>query len=243
LFKPQAGVIAPILLVATWVGGRWRGLLRGAAAGGGVLIMTLLPWTLVGQLDELFRNVSASVGKKLFLTMNAHNLWYLISGGQGTYAAREQNPLLDTQQLLGPLTGGNIGLVLVGAWTLFVCWMLFRGNLKDRGGIYLASAAMVAGFFMLPTEAHERYLYPVFLLLVPLLPAFKPIRWLYLIFSLTYTLNLLWVDPAIPLPGFSENILWGVPVSAINVVAFVFLAVYMAKYHMGMKELTEAEST
>ncbi|MBN1314691.1 MAG: glycosyltransferase family 39 protein [Anaerolineales bacterium] len=289
LFKPQAAAIAPVLAVASWIHGKWRDLLKGAAAAASVLVAMLLPWALAGQLDELIRNVSASIGNKLFLTMNAHNLWYLVSGGKGSFAFRENNPLLDTQPLLGPLTGRQVGLVLIGVWTLVVCWSLLRSNPQRTGAaqtettrksgtenlnthvissktktrrycskrdeqsdtgylnfnvishcvrndtckeykLYLASAAMVVGFFMLPTESHERYLYPVFLLMAPLLPALKPLRWLYFVLSLTYTLNVLWVDSAIRLPAFSENLMWGMPVSAVNLILLVFTAANLVIY-------------
>lgn len=230
LFKPQAAAIAPVLIVASWLQGRWTALSRGALAAASVLILVLLPWALAGQLSRLFGSAAATVGHKGFLTMNAHNFWFLLSGGAGSFAARENHPVLDTQQLLGPLTGWQIGLVLLVAWVLIVCWLLYkqRGIFSVRQGYSLAAAALAAGFFMLPAEAHERYLFPFFILLAPLLPASKPLRWLYLVFSLTYTLNLLWVDPAFPLPYFSEHLAWGMPISAINLAAFIVMAVYMA---------------
>jgi hypothetical protein len=81
---------------------------------------------------------------------------------------------------------------------------------------------MVMGFYMLPAEAHERYLFPALALMVPLLPLGRPFRWVYGILTLTFLLNLLWVDPAVPLPGFAQVLGWGVPLSAVNLGLMVY---------------------
>jgi hypothetical protein len=75
---------------------------------------------------------------------------------------------------------------------------------------------------MLPAEAHERYLFPVLALLVPLLPGRRLYQLLYLAFTATLFLNLLWVDSPILLPAFTQSLIWGIPISAVNVSLFIY---------------------
>ena len=225
LVKPQAAAIAPVLLIASWQDGSWRALIRGWLAAGSVLALVLAPLAWAGELPALWAQLRALAGRQLFLTMNAHNLWYLLTWGKGSFAARENNPIYDTRPQLGPLTGWQIGLALFAAWCLFVCWSLWQRS-KPRSPIstpYLA-AALVLGFFMLPAKSHERYLFPALTLLTPLLPHRRAVRWLYLGLSLSLFLNLLWVDPAVPLPNFAEQLAWGVPIALINTAALGLVA-------------------
>ncbi len=221
LVKPHAAIIAPVLLVAGWREGGWRALLRGGLVAGTVLALVLAPLAWVGELPALWAQLRASAGQQRFLTMNAHNLWYLLSLGRGSFAARGDSPIYDNQPLIGPFTGWQIGLGLLGAWCLLVVAVLWR---RSRHGLrppdlYLAAAALALGLFVLPAESHERYLFPVLALLAPVLPGSRPTRWLFLGLSVTLFLNLLWVDPAVPLPGFAEELGWGMPVALANTAA------------------------
>jgi len=225
LVKPHAGIIAPVLLVASWRGGGWRALARGGLAAAAVLVLVLAPLAWVGQLPALWAQLRASAGQQGFLTMNAHNLWYLLSLGKGSFAARGHSPITDTQSLVGPFTGWQIGLALLGAWCLLVCAALWR---RSRPGLappdlYLPAVALALGFFTLPAEAHERYLFPVLAPLALIAPNSRLARRLYTGLSLTLFLNLLWVDPAVPLPGFAEELGWGVPVALANTAALAWM--------------------
>lgn len=219
LVKPHAAIIAPVLVVAAWREGGWRALVRGGVLAGCVIATVLAPLAWAGQLPFLLAQVRASAGKQLFLTMNAHNLWYLLSLGRGSFAARGDHAVFDTQPLIGLLTGWQIGLVLLAAWCLLVVGVLWRRSRTGVTDLFLPAAALVVGFFMLPTESHERYLFPALALLTPLLPASRHARWLYLGLSLTLFLNLLWVDPAVPLPRFAHVLEWGMPIALVNTVA------------------------
>lgn len=228
LVKPQAAVIAPVLLVVSWRLGGWHSVVRGLLGAALVLALVVAPLAWVGQLPALWAQLRASAGRQLFLTMNAHNLWYLLTLGWGSFAARGGHAIYDTRALLGPLTGWQIGLVLLGVWVLLVSLLLWRRLSHLAPGralrswearlVYLASAALVLGFFMLPAESHERYLFPALAPLVLLYTRWPGARWLYLGLSLTLWLNLLWVDPAVPLPGFSGQLPWGMPIAALNLL-------------------------
>lgn len=242
LVKPQAAVIAPVIFVVSLYSGGWRKVAQGVSAAVITTFIILLPFILAGQLPALIAQIRASTGTQLFLTMNAHNFWYLVTLGRGSFAARETNPILDNEPLLGPLTGWQIGLGLYFIWTLFICWRLVAAShqlkLSEKlfttyslpavhcslPTVYWASAAMIIGFYMLPAEAHERYLFPGLALLVPLLPGGRPYQLVYLLLTTTFLLNLLWVDAAIPLPAFSQNLTLAIPLAALNVALLIYHA-------------------
>jgi hypothetical protein len=82
---------------------------------------------------------------------------------------------------------------------------------------------MITGFYMLPAESHERYLFPAFALLVPLLPGRRPYQLIYILFTITFFLNLIWVDSAVPLPAFNQNLTLAVPLAALNLALLLYL--------------------
>jgi hypothetical protein len=239
LVKPQAAVIGPVVFLGSVSGlgksardlpNRATLVVEGVITAVMKAVIVLLPFILVGQLPTLIAQIQASAGRQQFLTMNAHNFWYLLTLGRGSFAAREANPILDTAPLLGPLTGWQIGLLLFLFHTLFT---LYRTQFIIKESplstvhfplptLFWAAAGMVIGFYMLPAEAHERYLFPVLALLVPLLPGRRPYQLLYLAFTATLFLNLLWVDSPILLPAFTQSLIWGIPISAVNVSLFIY---------------------
>ena len=226
--KPHAAVLLPIWFIRSWQHGQWSAFIKGGTAALLITSVALAPFAWVGQVSIMWAKISALAGRQLFLTMNAHNLWYLLTCGRGSFAAREMaNPLLDTTPLLGPLTGWQLGLFLLAGWTLFICYWLWSRPFPQA--IYLAATAFVIGFFLLPAESHERYLFPVFVFLSLLWGQRPFIPWLYLSLSLTFWLNLWWVDAAIPTPWFSQQLGWGVPIAFLNVSLALYLVWHIIK--------------
>jgi hypothetical protein len=232
LVKPQAAVIAPAILVASWRHRGWRGLGRGALAGATPLALAAIPLAWLGELPTMLGQVRAMAGKQLFLTMNAHNFWYLVTGGRGSFAAQEGAPILNTETLVGSLTGWQIGLILLAGWCLLVGWALWRARevRYPLPALPFGAAALVIGFFALPAESHERYLFPALGLLALILPTGRAVRWLYGVLSVTLWLNTLWVDPVVPLPGVAGELGWGMPIAAVNLGALIMAAGLMVSW-------------
>jgi Gpi18-like mannosyltransferase len=154
--------------------GPWR-LLSSATVGLLVMFVGLAPFRLdiLGYLDLMARTAAGYQ----FLSVNAYNIWALIgsNGNQGIAngGAWSWNP--DTVPLLGPVPGVVIGALLLGA-----CYLLVMARLtwaEGRRAIVIAAVVTAIAFFLLPTRAHERYLFPAFALL-PLL-AVVDRRWLW----------------------------------------------------------------
>ncbi|MEK7570215.1 MAG: hypothetical protein AAB515_02140 [Patescibacteria group bacterium] len=179
--KLQSLALAPLLAYAIfhrWP--YWRTLIRSLGAGLGTAFMLCLPFVLTGKTNQVFQVIAQAKDTNPVPSANAFNLWWFFSGGYWTYRT-------DVASLFG------MPMVLIGAGLFFsavafAVW--FRSRAKATEGLWLAAAFLAFAFFMLPTQMHERYLFPFFALLIPALPAFRPARWLYVALSCTFLWNL-----------------------------------------------------
>lgn len=202
LTKLQAVAIAPVLLLVTWLGGT-RALLRTTLTGAATLGVAFAGLVARGALQPLLNVYFGSVGFYPALSLNAYNPWFIVQS-----VARQAlgYSLTDTMPLLGPLTGRQIGLLLLGSYALLIVGMLLRRwrnvtNHFNRSQVmdaFFAAGLLIFGFFMLATEMHERYSLPA---LAPLaLPAVtrRQVRLPYALLSLSVLLNLIRVLPVTP---------------------------------------------
>ena len=179
LIKPQAIILAPLVYVVTLRRYGCRGLVEGAAIGGAIATLAVLPLFLAGQFTNMLAAYSGSVGRFPRATAGAYNLWYLWLGPVAH----------DSDRVLGGLSARGLGFLLLGA----VATLVSIGLLRCSDGLARAQAAAVLmlAFFCLPTQIHERYL---FLALAPLALCIAPSeRWagLFLWAVASATLNVL----------------------------------------------------
>ena len=151
--------------------GPWR-IVSSVAAGLVVLFVVITPFNL--DVVGLIRLVVTTAGEYHYLTVNAYNGWALVADPDGASLAQAGTWSDDLVPLLGPLPGFAIGafLLVVGilVGVLQVAWR------DSRRSILLSLAFLSLAFFVLPTRVHERYLFPIFVML-PLLVLVSR-RWL-----------------------------------------------------------------
>lgn len=204
LTKLQAIVLAPLLLfMAWWVD--WRAVGRWSAAVAGVLAFSVLAALVDGALEPVLVAYSGAVGFYPALSMNAYNPWFIV---QVASAGLLGQPLQDTATIVGPITLRWLGVGLLAAYGLAILWILGRRWRPRRAGwpeasqrldVIFATGMLVFGFFILPTEMHERYIVPALAFLA--LPAALPGRrrlLAYLLLSGAVLLNLVRVLPFLP---------------------------------------------
>jgi len=246
LSKFQSLAILPVLIAASvppltsshWrelFGGQtWLRLSRGVLVGGVVFAFGLLPF-LLGSGRDVSRAYFGSVGRFPGKTVNAWNFWYWTTAGRGNLlndlpfdVKRDDLPLDGL-----PLTAKQAGLLLLVAFDGVVALRLL---VSRKRAIPLAMAVICIGFFMLPTQIHERYLYPaVVLLSVALFPRRRIVDWRALIlfvgFSLTLALNLYGVlffgasDAALDLPLLHALNIRPVTVAGVNIALMILALV------------------
>jgi Gpi18-like mannosyltransferase len=143
--------------------GAWR-LVSSAAVGALVLLLLIAPFGL--DLPGLLRRMAEAAGGYPWLSVNAYNPWALVApeGYSSLAAGGGWSP--DTVPLVGQIPGVVIGTALLALGFLVGVGQLLRR--ADRRSILLAAAFLSLAFFVLPTRAHERYLFPAFAFL-PLL--------------------------------------------------------------------------
>ncbi len=173
MVKPQYGLTAIVLAAAATfelVRNRdWRPAVRGAAAGLIVVSVLALPFRMgIPGLVGLAREASELYP---FTTLNAFNIWAIYGD---FWKPDDPYFVLGAVLLIAGLVGSCAPL-----W-----WRRDTAMLLATGG--LAAAA----FYLLPTRAHERYIFPAFVLLLPFAATRSRVLGPYLVLVATFTLTL-----------------------------------------------------
>lgn len=172
LAKLQAITVLPLLVVATLVprtgdeaapvsrfGTRqtWKRLWVGAAV---VLLIQIIGMTpfFIGSRERALQPLFLAVDRFHFMTVGAYNFWYWITDGRGNFQPHVLDIMTDQEQVAGlPLTARTTGFILFGAFTLL---LVYRALAEPRQrNEFLLAGMLCAGFYMLPTQIHERYIY------------------------------------------------------------------------------------
>lgn len=219
VIKPQPVVIVPVLAAFTFWRFGWWGLLRGALGAGAGAFGMLAYFLATGNgpyvLDvyqELFRTYDD------YISINAWNLWWL---GQELNGLRASDVLMS----VGPfeLTVEGTSFLLLVLSTLVV--LAYLHTRRDLVGLLVACAMLEFAFYLFPISTHERYLYPFFAFLAPLI-LLQP-RWLilYVPLSAVFFVNIFFASPSDPdiFVTYLESD-FGLAMAALNVAAFVVTA-------------------
>ena len=222
MVKPQAVVIVPALaLGALYVRG-WRALIAAPLAVVLASVVLLLPFFTAGRIGWVLQMVDLAVGHFPVVSMNAHNVWWLVWGKESPHTSdmmRFGNALFSYRAL---------GTIMLGVMTLLVLWRMWVG-LRTRPGEPLpvlceAGALQVLAFYLFPTEMHERYIVPALIFLAAT-AIWKPrVAWVYALTSATTLLSLACVFPEYT-PVLRDS--HAVPYAASTVFIALFLVLLM----------------
>jgi Gpi18-like mannosyltransferase len=169
MVKPQFGLVgiivgggAVIELIRT---GEWRPVARVVLAGLIVAIAIALPFGVTpGAFVDLVKSASETYP---YTSLYAFNMWSVV----------------------GDFWKPDASYVVAGGVLLAVGVLLSIATLWSRRDVAMflvAGALATAAFYFLPTRAHERYLYPAMLLLVPFAVARRRVLWPYLAYALFF---------------------------------------------------------
>lgn len=163
--KLQPICLFPILLIYCWRRFSLSGTLRAAAGAVAVVACLALPFFLQSNGQGLIAAYTKGVDFYPYRSAHAYNLWgFLNSIEMGILGLTENEANYDFRILMGPLTHKHLGLFLLGTYNLIlvgiVCWR------PHRRVFLLALALSALGFFILPTQMHERYIVPASVLLI-----------------------------------------------------------------------------
>lgn len=226
LIKTQFVILLPILILVTWRDKGFKTVLNGFCVSWFTWLAVLLPFFYYHKIDQVLDRIFKTVGEYPYLSLYAFNLWWLLSNGLG-------RAIPDNVIFMNLFTYRTMGTILLGIFfVLLLRYLFYKG--KDDQALFLSCALAFLGFFMLPTEMHERYIFPVFVFM--LLAAMKrmDLKIIYGLLSLTAFLNLFmalgWTYPK-NVPSVNSLLSVGradVFASIINVaVLFYFLCIIL----------------
>ena len=194
LTKAQTIVVIPLALALILAAGV-RPLLRAAAASVAVLAGVLAPFAWGGVLASAKNAYTGSVGFYPTLSSSGYNLWWALWGF-------DANRVNDATRGWLHATAREQGWALWGlcvAYVLVVVLRHVRARREFDGTLVFFAASMCAySFFIFNTEMHERYLFPLVPLGLPVAAAWPRFRGPYAAATLLYFVNMLgvlrWTD-------------------------------------------------
>jgi Gpi18-like mannosyltransferase len=203
LQKLQAIVFVPLLVLDLYRQRRWRGVSRGLAGTAVAAVAVLAPFVLTKTArDVLTRGYVKVVGQYPYRSFYAFNLWYLsdqpgarddtVPAWLVPVAAHNGRPL-EASHWVTWLTWRRLAL---GLFALTVAAILAVYSRHTTPGARLLTAGLLAlTFFLVPTQMHERYLFPA-LAVLPLWAVGGAWRErAYALVSVAFLLNLTVVMP------------------------------------------------
>ena len=230
LTKPQAILLAPILALAAWRLGSYRGAALAAVGGASTAAVIVLPFALAGALPNMWLAFGSFYARRDVLSGNAANLWWIVTyvlrawyqiprvGVVGAYLAPVRRILaISTIQEIGLPNPRPFGTVLVLAASAWGLWRL--RDARDLARHALGAAFVVHAFFVLGVGIHEHHM----MLAVPLLAlaaALRPgLRPLFYVVSGIVALNLNLFN------GLGRGFGWGIPRGLLVIDLSVLLAI------------------
>jgi predicted membrane-bound dolichyl-phosphate-mannose-protein mannosyltransferase len=210
LIKPQAAFILPVALIVLYMSSqRKKQITLFLSIFTLAFLTSFLPFFNVNSSlpTNLFHQITSSLNQYPYTSINAFNFWALFGFWQ-----QDNSILLSPQRL---------GFLFVSILFLFA----FTNAPKEKKGTfkYTLSAFVFLTTFLFFTRMHERHLFPIFAPLAILSINSSKTKKAYLIFSLTYSLNLLyahfWISNNFH-QIFSPQVVK--TISLVNILTFLF---------------------
>ncbi len=173
MVKPQFGIAAIVVLAAAaivWIrSADWRAPAR-VAVGAGVTVLLLgLPFR--AGPAELIDLVKSAAGTYPYTSLYAFNIWSIV----GDFWKPDDAYVVTGAALL---IAGLLGSCVLLWWR------------RDAGALLAAGALAAFAFYFLPTRAHERYLFPAFALLLPIVAVRARLLVPYVVLAVSFAASL-----------------------------------------------------
>lgn len=187
--KAQAVVIFPllayiILLNIKAIPRATLGMIMGSA-------LFITPFFAAGRLGLLKNIFINSVGHFSNISQSAYNYWFFFIGGKAFRMA-------DTHRFMHLVSYRTLGVILfflaIGSAIFTLRRHFKRGNI-DPENVWLAGAFCAFAFYMINTEMHERYFFPVLALMLPVVCLRPAYALIYVPLSVGVFMNLLGILP------------------------------------------------
>ncbi|OGG26154.1 hypothetical protein A2960_04130 [Candidatus Gottesmanbacteria bacterium RIFCSPLOWO2_01_FULL_39_12b] len=138
-----------------------RTVFKSLAVATATFFMVNLPFVLANEMKQVLYLMTVNSDYFPWMSLNAHNLWWIVSGASGM-------EVTDRITVFGISNAKTIGLLIFSGIYFLLCLLIYRKP-TPRNFLLVLLMAILA-FFLFTTESHERYSYPVIILLLFLYP-------------------------------------------------------------------------
>lgn len=212
--KPHPIIIAPLLALVLWRYGRLKAMVQAGLTAVLTTALILAPWLIHGdgrRIGEVYKTLFTK--ERARLSELAWNIWWIPD------QLGDPRPGSAAFGLSDAITYERLALALSAGATLLAIAFAVRNS--DFISTLIAAAFQAFAFYELPVGSHERYLYPLLILLLPVIVV-RP-RWLllYVPISVTFFLNLVVVAP--PMERYMDRYVYsnvGVYIAAAQALVF-----------------------
>lgn len=219
--KPHPIILVPLLALVLWRRGRLKAIAQALVSAALTMALVLGPWLVHGDAQRI-----GSVYATLFtkerqrLSELAWNIWWIPD------QVGDPRPNSAAFGWFEVLTYERLAFGLSACATVLAISFAIRNS--DFVSMLIAAAYQAFSFYELPIGSHERYLYPLLVLLLPVI--FVRPKWLllYVPVSATFFLNLVVVAP--PMRRYMDQYVYGefgLFVSAIQALLFAVFTVLL----------------
>ena len=227
-FLLKAQTIALVPLIGILAMANDRRFMQFLLGGSLMMCAILLPFAVENRLMNIVDVYHSSIGTFPNLSKGAANLWLSLYGSKADMA--------DTGFFFRVISYRGIGFLLFGIATVFCLVVLPRSLWKSVAwsrsramSLFLAGSVESYAFFFFNTEMHERYLFPFLALGLPLVLTGPSGIVLYLLISVLFLGNLLWILPFstadralfTEFPGLPQGI------ATLHLCAFILLCAHV----------------
>ncbi|MBW8051159.1 MAG: hypothetical protein FVQ77_12630 [Cytophagales bacterium] len=189
--KPLVLPFAPLIAIFTWRDFGLKRTFKCTVTSVITTIIIFIPFLYLNKIEEIIYSLFFQLEAMPYISVNAHNIWWIIGAGL---------PWIDAStKILGGMSFKSTGIILFSLFYIISIIKFWRS--KDGLALFYLFASVALGFFMLSTHMHENHLFAFFPLVSMFVIYDQRIKWVYVIFTLTYLANMVLHDPFIVSSG------------------------------------------
>lgn len=157
LMKLQNIIFIPIYFIFIFRYFDLRTVIKSLAVATATFFLVNLPFVIQNQMKQVLYLLTINTDYFPWLSLNANNLWWIVAKAQGMQ-------ITDKITVLGIMNAKTLGLLIFSSFYLLFCLLVY---LKPTPRNFLLSMTLaIFAFFLFTTQSHERYSYPVVVLLL-----------------------------------------------------------------------------
>lgn len=233
IVKPQMIFFTPILIWAivdqVFLNDFTKKKFVNNLAWGIIAIALMFAFSLPFGLSKVIPQFVDTVSSYPYASVNAYNFWTMIGRNWGAQT--------DKFLFMPAATWGTISIIVM---VVAVLWM-FKKNNKDASRYFMYAAFLMAGVFMFSVRMHERYMYPVMILLLFafVMKPVKEIMYAYIGFSVVQLLNVGHILYYYDAQTYSVKAMVPILVSAATFGMFIYLVYVVKKWYLKEESVVE----